>query len=135
MTRNWYPHKFISKCESSITKPTSERSVNGNEIKIAPPYIKEVTERVSKILKLYNVTFFSKISNKFWSTICKLKDKRKPQEKKDVVYNIKCRYCSAVYVGGNLKDGSTKDVGASKRGGRTRPEKPHLQTLFRNGRT
>ena len=36
--------------------------------------------------------------------------------------------------GRNLKNGRTKDVGASNSGGRTRPEKPHLQTLFRNRR-
>ena len=49
-TINGYPHKFISERESSITMPASGRNADGNEIKKAASYIREVTERVSKIL-------------------------------------------------------------------------------------
>ena len=66
---------------------------------VAPPYIRGVTERVTKILKPYDVKVFSKISNKLRYKVCKLKDLRKPQDKKNDVYKIKCNDCDAVYIG------------------------------------
>ena len=56
---------------------------------IAPPYVKEVTEKVAILLKPCNVKMYNRIPNKLKNYVCKLKDQRKQNAKKNVVYTVK----------------------------------------------
>ena len=58
-----------------------------------------VTERVTKLLKLHDIKVLSKITNNLRYKICMLKDVWKPQDKKNVVYEINCNDYNASYIG------------------------------------
>ena len=63
---------------------------------IAPPYIKGVTERVSKQRKQYNVTTCRNITNKLKNYVCKLKYQVKQGVKKNLVYKLNCQNCEVL---------------------------------------
>ena len=64
----------------------------------AAPYIRYVSERVSSILKKYDLHLSHKPSNKLRNQLCNFKDRREPSNEADVVYKLCCNDCSAVYI-------------------------------------
>ena len=80
-------------------KPKNCPPPDDNQIKIIAPYIKGTTERVTRLLKNYNVKLFNKNQNSLRSKLCKMKDKKSNFDKKDVIYKVNCQDCPASYIG------------------------------------
>ena len=86
----------------NITKPRFQSDISNNQkVIVTAPYLTGVTERVSKLLKPHNLNVYSKNSNSLRNRMCKLKDKRNPEDKKFVVYELECEedHCNAKYIG------------------------------------
>ena len=99
LLNNGYPKHLIDKCEKEITKPVYRPENESRNINITTPYIKGVTERISKILKPHNVKILNKTSNNIKNKLCNLKDRRTAENKKNVIYQLKCNDCPAEYIG------------------------------------
>ena len=99
MVENGYPKYFIHN-QLKPKKTTQYQNVQKDrEQYIAAPYVRGTSERVAKILKPFNINLRHRTSNSLKNKLCKLKDKRKDTEKKDVVYKIECEVCPSIYVG------------------------------------
>ena len=62
-------------------------------------YIKNVWERVARILKQFNIHLSHRPSCKIRNKLCNFKDSREPPYQAGVVYKINCNDCDAVYIG------------------------------------
>ena len=71
---------------------SSNKAINpdGRKRFIATLYVSGVTERVSEILKPYNINLLSKNSNSLRNKVCTIKDVRSSEEKKTNVYKTGC---------------------------------------------
>ena len=63
------------------------------------PYVKNVTERVKRILQDHNIMVAVKPLNTIRSMISKPKDRLDDLKKTGVIYQIPCADCSTVYIG------------------------------------
>ncbi|XP_072037593.1 uncharacterized protein [Amphiura filiformis] len=63
------------------------------------PYVKGVTERVSRVMKKYNVSTAMKPHNTLRRELVHLKDKRDPNNLTQAVYKIPCLNCDLSYIG------------------------------------
>ena len=63
------------------------------------PYIKGASEKVSRILKPFNILVGTKSSNNLRSTLSHVKDRVDNFDKNSVVYKIPCNDCSSCYIG------------------------------------
>ena len=80
-------------------KPKTKPPPDENLIKITAPYIKGTTERVTRLLKDFNVKIFNRNQNSLRKQLCNLKDKKSNMDKKNVIYQVKCQDCPANYIG------------------------------------
>lgn len=115
---NNYPRKFIN----WIVKERVERFYNGHEDKkdenkdyfVSIPYVKGLTENLSKKLKKFEVAVsakpMKKVKEKLYS---KMKYKIEKDKKKDVIYKIDCKRCNVSYIG-ETKQFLKKRVAAHK---------------------
>ena len=99
LVHNGYPKSLINKCEAKITKPINRTSSDIGKIYIVAPYLKSISEATNKILRKYNVELRSKNTNTLKNKLCHLKDSRLNEEKRNIIYQINCNNCSAVYIG------------------------------------
>ncbi|XP_072023312.1 uncharacterized protein [Amphiura filiformis] len=63
------------------------------------PYVKGVTERVSRVMKKYNVSTAMKPHNTLRRELARPKDKRDPNNLTQAVYKIPCLNCDLSYIG------------------------------------
>ena len=99
---NGYPRNFVSNVKENLQqRPQNLLSdqLNPRKKYISTPYIKGTSERVSRLMKPYNIQLSNKPTNTIRSQLCKLKDRRNVTEKTNVVYEISCRDCDQVYIG------------------------------------
>ena len=71
--KNGYLKHLINKCEKK-SKLVYRSENDSRNVNTTAPYIKGVTERISKILKSPNVKILSKTSNGLKNKLCNLKD-------------------------------------------------------------
>ena len=62
------------------------------------PYIKNVSERVARILKQFNIHLSHRPSCKIRNKLCTFKDNREPPNQVVVVYKMSCNDCDSVYI-------------------------------------
>ena len=63
------------------------------------PYIKNVSERVDRILKQFHIHLSHRLSCKIRLKLCNFKDNREPPNQAGVVYKMSCNDCNALYIG------------------------------------
>ena len=65
---------------------------------ISVPYIREAKERVSRLLKLYNIKLGNKLTNTLKSKLSHPKDKIPDQDRNEIIYQIKFESCDAQFI-------------------------------------
>ena len=80
-------------------QPKNKPPPDENLIKITAPYIKGTTERVTRLLKDFNVKVFNRNQNSLRKQLCNIKDKKSNMDKKNVIYQLNCQNCPANYIG------------------------------------
>ena len=66
---------------------------------VSIPYISGVSERISRILRKYDLNVAHQPTRKLRNELCHLKDKRSTGERAGVIYKLDCKDCDAKYVG------------------------------------
>ncbi|BHF60089.1 hypothetical protein SprV_0100305000 [Sparganum proliferum] len=94
---NGYPKSFIRKC---LRKSHSGRSKEEKpKFWLSIPYVKNVSEATSRILKPFGVGVAHKPASTIRQQIMRPKDPLPVTEQSAVVYSIPCQDCDARYVG------------------------------------
>ena len=75
---------------------------------MSAPYIKGISEKVSRLLQPHNIKLASKSENTLRKKLCNLKDKLPTGNVKNSVYKINCSECSAAYVGETSRQTQTR---------------------------
>ena len=88
---------------------------------------------MAKLLKPHDIKVYSSITDKLRYKLCKLKDVRKPQDKKKNVYKIKCNTCNAVYVGETRRTANQR-MGEHWRAVEKKDEMSHIYKHYRETR-
>ena len=107
---NGYNKNIIKTCRKTSENITNRNLANNrNESTekaryISVPYIREASERVSRLLKPYNIKLGNKPTNTIKSKLCHPKDKILDQDKNEIIYEIKCKDCDAQYIGETGKE-------------------------------
>ena len=63
------------------------------------PYVKGVTERVSRIMRNHNISTAMKPHNTLRNQLVHPKDKREPKNITNAIYEIPCLNCNSTYIG------------------------------------
>ena len=66
-------------------------------MRCSPPYIKSVSENISRILQPFNVRVVHKPIATLRQLLTKVKDKDEPKNRRGAVYKIDCSNCQAFY--------------------------------------
>ena len=67
--------------------------------KVVIPYVKNLSEKVSHIMKKFNVQTISKPPMKLKSYVCNMKDKVHPMDRPGAIYKARCKRHVRKYVG------------------------------------
>ena len=94
---NGYSNQFINKTLSKRSaKPRNEENKPKATVRI--PYIKGLSEKISRILKDFNIRGVMKTQT-LKDSLSRPKDKIKFEDRTGVIYQIPCNDCSKVYIG------------------------------------
>ena len=63
------------------------------------PYAKSFSERITKVLRSFNIKVAHKPIHSIPNILKKPKDKIEKEDSKGVIYKIKCKNCDSVYYG------------------------------------
>ena len=100
---NNYPRSVINKVKNKISNRQNSTNNNGQQnsnLKYASaPYLVKTSEKVSKLLKPFNIRLAHKPSAPLRNHLCNFKDKRPISKSSGVIYKISCSMCLAVYIG------------------------------------
>ena len=109
---NGYPEKLVQKTlKESWAKETLKAVLKGVEQQVEiegnkgyyevlyAPYVRGFSEGLQRKLRKLQVGFVPKNGETIYSHLCKLKQRREREERKDVVFSIPCMDCGVCYVG------------------------------------
>ena len=104
---NNYPLRFIRSCKSyhnflrrnSRINDTSSDSAPSTSTFVVLPYVKGVSERISRVLRNNGVKVGYKPFNVLRTCFPRPKDKPSPLQCRGVVYKVGCVDCNFVYCG------------------------------------
>ncbi|XP_020914500.1 uncharacterized protein LOC110252077 [Exaiptasia diaphana] len=100
LSLNNYPKGFIHKYKHNVSNDTKQqKEPNAKKGFAVLPYVKNITERVKRILQDHDVMVAVKPMNTIKSMISKPKDRLDDYDKTGVIYQIPCADCSTVYIG------------------------------------
>ncbi|KXJ24070.1 hypothetical protein AC249_AIPGENE10784 [Exaiptasia diaphana] len=101
LSLNNYPKGFIHKYKHNVSNDTKQqKEPNAKKGFAVLPYVKNITERVKRILQDHDVMVEVKPINTIKSMISKPKDRLDDYDKTGVIYDqIPCADCSTVYIG------------------------------------
>ena len=110
LKENWYQESIISKIFKRITNnhslPQSQQQTQTTDIQeeeirmsINLPYVEGTSEKLRRILRSHKIrsTFYTE--NTLRKLLCKPKDRVATEDKNNIVYEIDCSNCEAVYFG------------------------------------
>ena len=104
LQQNEYPRDFIMKTikqhnrrKERTTEVTEEESQPNKKINL--PYIQGASEQLRRTFNKYNIkaTFYTPTTLR--SLLSKPKDPIPKEDRNNVIYQLDCKYCEAVYVG------------------------------------
>ena len=89
-----------NKKEKNRTEQSKKRdSKDRTKGMVVLPYVKGVSEGVSRILRKHQIATAMKPHKTLRSLLVHPKDKIKLQNKSDIVYSIPCKQCNKEYIG------------------------------------
>ena len=97
LAANNYPVNFIH----SGCQPNRQQQMNDTDQRgfVILPYAKGFSERITKVLRDFNIKVAHKPIRTISNILKKPKDKIEKEASRGVVYKIKCKDCDSVYVG------------------------------------
>ena len=102
LLQNKYPGKFINNVKRKIfnNNGNDNNSISTPKLKYCvAPCIKNVSERVARILKQFHIHLSHRPSFKIKNKLCNIKDICEPPYQAGVIYKMCCNNCDAVYIG------------------------------------
>ncbi|CAH8652478.1 unnamed protein product [Heterobilharzia americana] len=97
LEKNGYPRNFIRRCLSRAS-PTTKSSTEINK-SIVLPYIKNISEIMTRLLKPLGIGVAHKPTNSLQTLLCRPKDATNKEDKPKIIYKINCNNCSQHYIG------------------------------------
>ena len=91
-------HQMATKQKKKTNTKKKDDTTKSNGF-VVLPYVKGVTERVSRVMKNYNLSTAMKPHCTIRRQLVHPKDKREPRDVTHAVYSIPCKNCDKVYVG------------------------------------
>ena len=106
----WTFEKVKSQRKTAKQKDTRKKKDNTEKSKgmVVLPYVNGVSERVSRVLKSYNIASAMKPHNTLRNQLVHPKDKREDLEKTDALYSLPCKNCDLEYIGETGRKFSTR---------------------------
>ncbi|XP_072039088.1 uncharacterized protein [Amphiura filiformis] len=97
----WSFEKVKDQMQSVKPKKSAKKTDDSTRSRgmVVLPYVKGVTERVSRVMKKYNVSTAMKPHNTLRRELVHPKDKRDPNNLTQAVYKIPCLNCDLSYIG------------------------------------
>ena len=100
---NSYPVNFLKSCKTpgpqQRTQPQQPQQPEQDRAFVVLPYIKDVSEKITRTLNKFNVRVSHKSTHTISSILKKPKDRIDKISTTGVVYRINCKECNKVYVG------------------------------------
>ena len=87
------PEQFAREFFTSVHPPVSSSGY------AVLPYIKELSESLTQVLRKYDIRVFNKPVGTLKQDFHSLKDRPKIEKQTNVVYKISCKGCSWSYIG------------------------------------
>ena len=118
-SKNNYNEDFIQR---NTHRPTTNTEANDNPTlmtKATIPYIKSMSENISRILQLFNVRVAHKPITTLRQLLTNVKDKDEKRNRQGAVYKINCSDCHTSYIGEtgrNLATRLTEHKRATRKG-------------------
>ena len=103
---NGYSKNFIQKQRTNARVIRTEQEIQPKFV--SAPYIKGVSEKVSRLLQPYNIKLASRSNNTLRKKLCNLKDKLPKTSIRNAVYKIDCSECPATYIGETSRNTETR---------------------------
>ena len=96
--KNNYNSDFI---KLNTYKNTDEHNETNNPTTVTAtmPYIKDTSEKISRILRPYNIRVAHKPITTLRHILTNVKDREQPNDRQGEIYKIKCADCRATYNG------------------------------------
>ena len=114
-----YNEDFIQRNTHRPTTTTQANNTATPTTIATLPYIKGISENISRILKPFNICVAHKPITTLRQLLINVKDKDEPRNRQGAVYKINCSDCHASYIdetGGNLTTRLTEHKRASRKG-------------------
>ena len=98
---DWTFDKVKDKKEQKRLKDSTKKKDEENKTKgmVVLPYVNGVSEKVSRVLKSYNIATAMKPQTTLRSQVVRPKDKRDDLNTTDALYSIPCLNCNHEYIG------------------------------------
>ena len=108
--KNNYNTDFVRRNTHSNTDSNTQTNVNSGLVtKATIPYIRGTSsETIARILQPYNRRVAHKPITTLPRLLSNVKDKDKPEDRKGIVYKIKCCDCQAICFGETIRNLSTR---------------------------
>ena len=99
-SKNNYNEDFIQRNTYRTTTTTTEANDNTTPTTTATiPYIKGISENISRILQPFNIRVAHKPITTLRQLLTNIKDRDEPRNRQGAVYKISCSDCHASYIG------------------------------------
>ena len=97
----WTFEKVTNQMKQTKSKKATKNKDETNKYKamVVLPYVNGVTEKVSRVLKSYNVAAASKPHTTLRNLLVHPKDKRDDHNTTDALYSLPCMNCNLEYIG------------------------------------
>ena len=105
---NNYNGDFIQR---DTQRPTTITDANDNATPTTTatiPYIKDISENISRILKLFIIRVAHKPITTLRQLLTTVKDKDEPRNRQGTVHKINCSDCHASHIGGSGRNLTTR---------------------------
>ena len=96
---DWAINKAIKPRKKKETQETEKETPREKRAPVCIPYVKGVSEEMRRTFGKYGVNSYFKPYNTLRQQLVRPKDKTKKENKKGVVFHIKCEDCDSDYIG------------------------------------
>jgi quinol monooxygenase YgiN len=98
---NGYPRSFIRNAQRKRT--TEQSNIAENTRHISLPYISNVSDAAGRMLRKYGIQVAHRPNATMRTKVMQAKDRLRPEDKSNIIYDIKCNDCPQHYVGETSK--------------------------------
>ena len=102
LVKNGYSATFIMSSTNNTNNVSLSTATSTSFV--SAPYIKGASERISRVLKPFDIKLAHKPRNTLRKQLCHIKDKVVPLDVSGCVYKVNCSDCDQVYIGETKKN-------------------------------